>query len=458
MGIEEYLTEIKNQIRDKKAREFVTNELQAHIEDRVEGLRNKGMDHDRAILQAVEEMVDPVSVGVSMDRIHRPRLEWKFLLYVIYISILSMGIMFFISSVVPPESVVGSEATGLLLKHIVSVLVGLAAMIIVYRLDYTILSGRSRLIAAVFLTLLTFFFFFFSQVIPGVTRLISFCGITILPQPIFILYLPMFAGILYDYRKQGGDVFFKIFLWMIAPVFSLMLCRDEQVSYLIFMLFSEIILFMIAFNKKWYQVDRRKFLKGAGIGFVAITALLVFRIVILSEYQSLRLQAWLSHFGISFGSSYEDNICFTNKYLVNVIQKSNFIGKSDSAIEALLGIDSLGDFILVSISATCGRLAVGVIIITLIVLAIYIFGISVKQKNSLGSIVGCGCGIVIAVQALSNFFIVFDFLPSTATTLPFFSVGINYILVDYILLGLVLSIYRYQDIRVEKDPVITSVA
>ena len=102
MGIEEYLTEIKNQIRDKKAREFVTNELQAHIEDRAEGLQNKGMDHNRAILQAVEEMGDPVSVGVSMDRIHRPRLEWKFLLYVIYISILSMGIMFFISSVVPP--------------------------------------------------------------------------------------------------------------------------------------------------------------------------------------------------------------------------------------------------------------------------------------------------------------------------------------------------------------------
>lgn len=34
MGIEEYLTEIKNQIRDKKAREFASDELKAHIEDR----------------------------------------------------------------------------------------------------------------------------------------------------------------------------------------------------------------------------------------------------------------------------------------------------------------------------------------------------------------------------------------------------------------------------------------
>ena len=34
MGIEEYLTEIKNQIRDKKAMEFASDELKAHIEDR----------------------------------------------------------------------------------------------------------------------------------------------------------------------------------------------------------------------------------------------------------------------------------------------------------------------------------------------------------------------------------------------------------------------------------------
>ena len=101
MGIEEYLTEIKNQIRDKKAREFVTNELQAHIEDRAEGLQNKGMDHNRAILQAVKEMGDPVSVGVDLDRIHRPRLAWKFLLYVIYISIFSVGALYMIFAATP---------------------------------------------------------------------------------------------------------------------------------------------------------------------------------------------------------------------------------------------------------------------------------------------------------------------------------------------------------------------
>ena len=95
MGIEEYLTEIKNQIRDKKAREFASNELKAHIEDRAEGLQKKGMDHDSAVFQAVEEMGDPVSVGVELDRVHRPRLEWKFLLYVIYISILSVGVLCF---------------------------------------------------------------------------------------------------------------------------------------------------------------------------------------------------------------------------------------------------------------------------------------------------------------------------------------------------------------------------
>ena len=460
MGIEEYLTEIKNQIRDKKAREFVTNELQAHIEDRAEGLQNKGMDHDRAILQAVEEMGDPVSVGVSMDRIHRPRLEWKFLLYVIYISILSLGVLYSVYIALSSGNVGGSAfGYGYPKSHIASILVGLVAMIIVYRLDYTFLAGRSRLIAAVFLILFTFLTMFFGVSINGVRRWIRFGGIIFSISALFLIYLPIFAGILYDYRKQGRTAVFKIFLWMIAPVFSQRLCGDGTISFSMFMLFSEIILFMIVFNKNWYKVDRRKFMKGVGIGFFAVTALLVARIVKASDYQKARMQIWLSHFGLASGGIVDSDMNYTAKCLEKIFQRSSFIGKSESAIYILKNTpDALGDYILASISATCGKLAVGVIIISLMVLAIYIFGISVKQKNSLGSIVGCSCGIVIAVQALSNIFIVFGLLPSTATLLPFFSMSINNNLVVYILLGLVLSIYRYQDICVEKDPVITSAA
>ena len=60
--------------------------------------------------------------------------------------------------------------------------------------------------------------------------------------------------------------------------------------------------------------------------------------------------------------------------------------------------------------------------------------------------------------AVSNILIVTGLFPLMGTTLPFFSLGITNIIIDYILLGFVLSIYRYQDIRVEKEPVTTLLA
>lgn len=463
MGIEEYLTEIKNQIRDKKAREFASDELKTHIEDRAEGLQKKGMDHDSAVLQAVKEMGDPVSVGVDLDRIHRPRLAWKFLLYVIYISILSVGVLGVIFAAMPRESFIGGQfAGGLLLKQNIGVLFGLVMMIIVYRLDYTVLAGKSRLIAAVFLISMAFLVCLFGVSINGAKRWIRIMGILFQTYAILLLYLPVFAGILYDYRNKGAGALFKIFLWMIAPVFLQSLYDAGWISLSIFMLFSESILFMIALNKNWYRVNKRKVFKGIGIGFISLIGLFILYIINAADYQKARIQVWLSLWGLNFGSIDGNTIKdmnYTNTCLNNIFLRSNFIGKSDSAIEVIESTHDAGaDYILALIAATCGKLAVAVIIISLIILAVYVFSISINQKNSLGSIVGCSCGIAIAVQAVSNILIVFGYLPLAATTLPFFSLGITNIIIDYILLGLVLSIYRYQDIRVEKEPVTTLLA
>jgi len=48
--------------------------------------------------------------------------------------------------------------------------------------------------------------------------------------------------------------------------------------------------------------------------------------------------------------------------------------------------------------------------------------------------------------------IVFGVLPLTESVLPMFNIGMSSILADYALLGLILSIYRYKDIRSEIKP------
>ncbi|MBQ9708108.1 MAG: FtsW/RodA/SpoVE family cell cycle protein [Firmicutes bacterium] len=108
------------------------------------------------------------------------------------------------------------------------------------------------------------------------------------------------------------------------------------------------------------------------------------------------------------------------------------------------------DLVLGSVAANCGIIGMACIIFCLLALCVYVFHISLKQKNALGCIVGCSCGMAIALQSLRNILIVFGVLPLMDFPLPFFATGFSFALVDYVLLGLVLSIYRYKDIRREK--------
>ncbi len=67
--IQEYLTAVEEQIRWKRARPVVTQELKRHLKDQ----RDAFAEAERL---AVAEMGDPVSVGTELDHTHRLRSSW----------------------------------------------------------------------------------------------------------------------------------------------------------------------------------------------------------------------------------------------------------------------------------------------------------------------------------------------------------------------------------------------
>ena len=134
---------------------------------------------------------------------------------------------------------------------------------------------------------------------------------------------------------------------------------------------------------------------------------------------------------------------------------SSLIGGSDEAIAISRMIPAYRkcNLILGVVSANCGLIWMIVIIACLTMLSLYVFRISLRQKNFLGCIVGCSCGAAISLQSLINILIIFSLLPLTDSVLPFFASGLSFTVVNYVLLGLVLSIYRYKDLRREKTSV-----
>ena len=76
MRAEEYLKIVTEQIRCKRARGAVQEELQQHMEDQKNAFLVEGMEVQEAEAAAVAEMGDPIKIGTEMDRIHRPQMAW----------------------------------------------------------------------------------------------------------------------------------------------------------------------------------------------------------------------------------------------------------------------------------------------------------------------------------------------------------------------------------------------
>ena len=425
MTLEEYLSELGGQIRDDQARSFVEDEVRCHIMDQAEAYESDGMVREDALITAVREMGDPVSVGIDLDKIHRPHMEWRFLIYVLFISILNLGIQYLINKYISFESD-GNIVTHFSGTSIISTFSGLSAMLVMYRLDYTILAGRSRIAGLGYLIIITILSSLCGLYINGGNTWISIEHLDVSSYALMTAFLPLFAGILYDYRGKGKSI-----------------------------LSAETILFILALYKGWYTVNIKAVLLG-GVGITIILA--AARLMLATEYQKQRIMYWLAHFGIgNYSANADQTINYVYRQLSIVFANSNIVRKSDEAIAIMKELpSSQGDLVLGSVAATCGTITAIGLLVCLFVLSVYVFNISLRQKNALGYIIGCSCGVAIGVQCFANILAVFGILPFMLTFLPFFGGGFSIIVVDYALLGLVLSIYRYKDIRKEK-PVKTMV-
>lgn len=83
--VQAYLDTVAAQIRWKRARAMVTWELARHLEDQRSAFAAAGYANAEQL--AVEEMGDPVSVGVDLDCIHRPKPQWGLLALTILLAL-----------------------------------------------------------------------------------------------------------------------------------------------------------------------------------------------------------------------------------------------------------------------------------------------------------------------------------------------------------------------------------
>ena len=299
MKPEEYLHTVTDQIRCAGARDMVEEELREHIRDQAEAYEAEGMVEEEALEKAVRDMGDPVETGVALDRIHRPHMSWGTLALAGALGI--FGVVLQAALAAGSGNASGSAGMYWLNGHIRYTILGIVLMLAVYRLDYTVLAGRARRIAAVYLIMVTAGIMLFGNLHAGAVY-IDVGGMHISVPPLLYLYIPIYGAVLYDCRGIGYRDMWKPFLWALVPAW--ISWRIPSLSATMILLAAFALLFSAAVWHGWYRVHRKKilavlwggmavlFLVWMGYGFLAGG---------FAEYQIARIMAFL---GKASDSSY----------------------------------------------------------------------------------------------------------------------------------------------------------
>ncbi len=433
IAMEEYLRVLLDQIHCRKAREMVGKEMKNHILDQMEANQQAGMEREQALEEAVRDMGDPVEAGMALNKIHRFRTDWRMLALVGLVSVINILVHIGIGG---RDASLG-EAYGL--RHSLEAMAGFGIMLAVYRMDYNYI-GKYAKQTAVFFFLAAALVSFAGTEINGARAWISLGVLgTVAVADLAYLYIPVYGALLYRYRGEGYRGVGKCILWMSFPLCVLLMNRFSTAVCLFFILAA---MLSVAVGKDWFRVNRKAALAALWTVFGALPLSGVVVLAIsgnyYATYKTERIRAFLGQ-----ESSYQD---YGRRMAAEYWKSSRLLGGSGREITDLVGVNN--DYLLNYVANYYGIAIMLLIGLLLFAVAARVIHVSFSQKNPLGMIMGCGCGLFLEMVTVIAVLHCLGLIPSARLFLPFFSADVGGLLVAYVMAGIVLSVYRYQSVVV----------
>jgi cell division protein FtsW (lipid II flippase) len=142
-------------------------------------------------------------------------------------------------------------------------------------------------------------------------------------------------------------------------------------------------------------------------------------------------------------------------YIYNVLSRfwseSKWFGKSNELGEAISWIPRYGDTcVLTSYVALYGK-CIGIAVVMLLLALFIKVMIDAKKIDTEGKMLSIGCALVLLMETLTVVLENMQLMPvvSYCVSMPFFSQRIDSVIVFYLLMGVILSVYRFsKDVRV----------
>ncbi|MCE2706381.1 MAG: putative lipid II flippase FtsW [Proteobacteria bacterium] len=357
------------------------------------------------------------------------------------IMLLAIGLMMVYSASIAYASVGSHSQYYFLIRHSISMLIGILAFMLVFSLPTSFWSKNARLVAILIaLLLLAVLVPHVGRVINGSRRWIGFGGIGLQPSELsklgIVIYLSYYlSGKTLDLHKFFYD-FGPMLLVLIAYICLLLLEPDMGTATVVFII--SLSMFYMS------DISRKFILTLTAIGVVGFIFL-----VIVEPYRIRRFLGFMNPWDDALGKGYQ----LTHSLLA--VGHGGWLGVGiGNSIEKLFYLpEAHTDFILAIIAEETGILGVSIILLLFFIIFYRGFTVIATESRYLmnrkfQSMVAQGISVWFLVQALINIGVTIGILPTKGLTLPFISYGGSSILINFIALAILLKIdYENKQIK-----------
>lgn len=416
MQSERFLNQVTAFIRSKEAQAHVYDELKRHIEHSKNAWLKKGYTPGEAERKAIDEMGSPSALGKSMDKIHRPKVDWLLIsLVAILLGASFIPILTFDSTVI-----FGADMTNYFIRnkwlHLLCALLLIAALMYI---DYRKLERFSLAIYLGALILLMILNYFPTAMVSGQSYLtvgpIQIQAWTVLP-----LLLIAWAGFFTQKKFKSWQliILFVLPLWFIlrAPNLTAALIYAGVVT--------------ILFYLSDYSLKSKILTSITVIGLIASAVFLM--TPQLHHYQLVRIYAFLNP------ESYATQEGYIYLAIKNALNEAGWFGA-----ETIRYIpEGHTDFALVQLIQEFGYIAGIAVVTVLFAIAIRILWEAKQLTRSYGKMLVIGAVSFYCMQFGYSAAMILGWLPIIGLSLPFISYGFTSLLINSFVIGIALSVYR----------------
>ena len=437
MKSEEYINKLISQVRWEKAHPMIEEEIRQHIEDEKEKYIKFGKDEKEAEELAVKQMGNPVDVGKQLDEVHRPMMAWDVVVMTLAAAVVGLIVQFALMKRTDFSSFMPNPLRGM-----VTFTLGLIVMMGICMLDYTRI-GRHAKAIYILCSMLIILLEIINQGFPidlGIDLPIFF---NINLGFLMLLLIPLYGAVLYRFKGSGYKGLLKGMLYavpyMLAGLMSL------SVSTCVISWFSCGFMLILAVVKNWFEVPKKRVIGGMVLCMGALPVMGIYGLMRIAgvshrEYIVRRIDVWLHPYQADPDHSY-------GKIMLDFIMQNKWVG-----MNPLLRDDQWSDrlpkgfdFGLTYLAAYYGILAALIVVLVIGILFVRTLVLSVRQKNPMGMMMSAGASLALMIQFVFSVLVNVGLIPSIGYC-PFITYGGTGMMVTCILIGILLSVYRYQNV------------